>query len=34
MHQQNKNRVRSVLARITVHLETEAGSGRPVAEGF
>lgn len=34
LHQQNKNRVRSVLARLSAHLEEQAGSGRPAAEGF
>jgi len=34
LHQQNKNRVRSLLARLTAHLEAEGGSGRPVGEGF
>ncbi|MEJ7893350.1 MAG: DUF262 domain-containing HNH endonuclease family protein [Solirubrobacteraceae bacterium] len=34
MHQQNKNRVRSVLARLTAHLEAHAGSARPAALGF
>jgi len=34
LHQQNKNRVRAVLARLTAHLEFEGGSGRPVGETF
>jgi hypothetical protein len=34
LHQQNKNRVRNLLARLTAHLEAEGGSGRPVGEGF
>ena len=34
LHQQNKNRVRAVLARLTAHLEAQGGSGRPVGEAF
>jgi hypothetical protein len=34
LHQQNKNRVRGLLARITAHLEAEGGAGRPVGDAF
>ncbi len=34
LHQQNKNRIRSLLARLTAHVEAQAGFGRSVGEGF
>jgi hypothetical protein len=34
LHQQNKNRVRNLLARLTAHLEAKGGSGRPAGEAF